>query len=157
MSNQFNKILVPLDAGEISDRALDVAIDMAHKYGAALVAVSVRRDPVDLKDLNQATTVSDLEEVEAEFKSLEERVRRHIATVAPLEDGKVKVEVRAGNVVMAIVDAATENHADLIVMGTHGRMGLVDKLLGSTTERVQRKVTTSVLTVRPKGFPYLRD
>jgi nucleotide-binding universal stress UspA family protein len=154
MSKQFNKILVPLDAGEISDRALDVAIDMAHKYGATLIAVSVRRDPVDL---NQERTVADLEEVEAEFKSLEDRVRKHIAGVAPLDASQVKVEVRAGNVVMAIVDAATENHVDLIVMGTHGRVGLADRLVGSTTERVQKKVTASVLAVRPLGFPYLRD
>lgn len=154
MPNQFHKILVPLDAGEISDRALDVAIDMAHKYDAALVAVSVRRDPVDL---NQEKTTSDLEDVEAEFKSLEARVLARIDTVAPLAADKLKVEIRAGNVVSAIVDASTENHVDLIVMGTHGRMGLTDHLLGSTTERVQQKVTASVLVVRPKGYPYLRD
>ncbi len=154
MSKQFNKILVPLDAGELSDRALDVAIDMAHKYGATLIAVSVRRDSVDL---NEERTDADLEEVEAEFKSLEERVLSHIASVAPLEAHQVKVEVRAGNVVMAIVEAAKENHVDLIVMGTHGRVGLADRLVGSTTERVQKKVTASVLAVRPLGFPYLRD
>lgn len=154
MSQPFHKILVPLDSGEISDRALDVAIHMAHRFEAVLIAVSVRRDSVDL---HEDRANADLKELEAETRSLEARVRAHIASVAPLDDDRVKIEVRSGNVVNAIVDAAEENHVDLIVMGTHGRVGLADQLLGSTTERVQKNVTASVLAVRPQGFPYLRD
>ena len=150
----FNKILVPLDDGELSDRALDIAIEMAHRFDTDLVVVSVRRDPVSL-DEKQVT--ADLEDVETEARIMKARIREHVGGIAPLAEGRISVEVRVGNVVRAIVDAAEENHIDLIVMGTHGRVGLADHLVGSTTERVQARVTASVLAVRPLGFPYLRD
>jgi nucleotide-binding universal stress UspA family protein len=51
-----------------------------------------------------------------------------------------------------ICDAAVKSHADLIVLGTHGRTGLEHVLLGSTAERVLTMAPCPVLTVRqPKG------
>jgi len=47
-----------------------------------------------------------------------------------------------------ISDFANE-HADLVVMTTHGRTGLSQVLLGSTTERVARHCHKAVLTIRP--------
>jgi nucleotide-binding universal stress UspA family protein len=47
-----------------------------------------------------------------------------------------------------ISDFANE-HADLVVMTTHGRTGLSQVLLGSTTERVARHCHKPVLTIRP--------
>jgi nucleotide-binding universal stress UspA family protein len=43
---------------------------------------------------------------------------------------------------------AAEAGIDLIVMGTHGRGGLVHMLLGSVTEKVVRAAPCPVLTVR---------
>jgi universal stress protein A len=48
-----------------------------------------------------------------------------------------------------IVKAATDEKADVIVIGTHGRTGLDRILLGSVAERVLRHATCPVLTVRP--------
>jgi nucleotide-binding universal stress UspA family protein len=42
-------------------------------------------------------------------------------------------------------------------MGTHGRTSMKDYFVGSTTERVVERATCSVLTVKPDGYPYLRD
>ena len=47
-----------------------------------------------------------------------------------------------------IVRQAEEHHADLIIMGTHGRTGLRHALLGSVAEKVVRKAPCPVLTVR---------
>jgi len=47
-----------------------------------------------------------------------------------------------------IVAQATESHADLIVMGTHGRRGLRRVALGSDAEQVIRMATVPVLLVR---------
>jgi nucleotide-binding universal stress UspA family protein len=49
-----------------------------------------------------------------------------------------------------IVDYAKEWHADLIVMGTHGRTGLSHMLTGSVAERVVRLAPCSVLVTRSK-------
>jgi nucleotide-binding universal stress UspA family protein len=48
-----------------------------------------------------------------------------------------------------IVRTAREEKADMIVMGTHGRTGLDRMLLGSVAERVVRRASCPVLTVRP--------
>ena len=49
-----------------------------------------------------------------------------------------------------IIRIASENKADLIVMGTHGYTGLTHALLGSTAERVVRRAACPVLTVKGK-------
>ena len=48
-----------------------------------------------------------------------------------------------------IVRAATEEKAEMVVVGTHGRSGLDRVLLGSVAERVVRLAPCPVLTVRP--------
>jgi len=54
---------------------------------------------------------------------------------------------RSGNVVKEILAAATDCHADLIVMATAGHQGFLDALRGSTTERVLRHAPCLVLAV----------
>jgi nucleotide-binding universal stress UspA family protein len=53
----------------------------------------------------------------------------------------------------AIVDYATDEACDLIVMGTHGRGGIDRLLLGSVAERVVRTSSVPVLTVRVEEPP----
>ncbi|MBU4230264.1 MAG: universal stress protein, partial [Proteobacteria bacterium] len=50
----------------------------------------------------------------------------------------------------ALVETAKKSKADLIVLGTHGRTGLVRLLMGSTTARVIGHAHCSVLVVRCK-------
>jgi nucleotide-binding universal stress UspA family protein len=53
-----------------------------------------------------------------------------------------------------IINAATEIGADLIVIGTHGRTGLSHVVMGSVAEKVVRKASCPVLTVRmPSPIP----
>jgi nucleotide-binding universal stress UspA family protein len=57
----------------------------------------------------------------------------------------VKIKSFAGD---AILEAAKENHADLIIVGTHGATGL--KMLGSITNEVIFKAETPVLAIPPQ-------
>ncbi len=59
----------------------------------------------------------------------------------------MQVTKAQGDVVGAIVAAATDWHADLIGMPTAGHHGFLDALRGSTTERVLRQAPCPVLTV----------
>ena len=56
--------------------------------------------------------------------------------------------LRAGAAADEIVKAAADEHADLLVMGTHGRNGLERFFLGSVADRVIRTAPCPVLTVR---------
>jgi nucleotide-binding universal stress UspA family protein len=53
-----------------------------------------------------------------------------------------------GKAYREILGIATEDRADLIVMGVHGRNALDLMLFGSTTNQIVRRATCPVLTVR---------
>jgi nucleotide-binding universal stress UspA family protein len=55
----------------------------------------------------------------------------------------IEAETRTG-----ILEVATQWHADLIVLGSHGRKGLEKLMLGSVAESVSRHASCSVLIVR---------
>lgn len=71
------------------------------------------------------------------------------------EDRNVRVHIATGDAVSGILEHATREASDLIVMGTNGRSGMARAVLGSVTERVVRQSTTPVLTVPPSAE--LRD
>lgn len=61
-------------------------------------------------------------------------------------------EVKLGNPKAKIIDTAVEWHADLIVLGSHGRTGLERFLTGSVADAVARHAHCSVELVRiPTG------
>ena len=57
--------------------------------------------------------------------------------------------IETGEPTQQIMEAAPDY--DLIVMGTHGRTGLTHLMLGSIAEKVVRRATTPVLTVRTQA------
>jgi nucleotide-binding universal stress UspA family protein len=63
------------------------------------------------------------------------------------ELGAVQVKVAVGKPAEEILRVAREERVDLIVMGTHGRTGLRQLLLGSVTEPVARYAPCLVFTV----------
>jgi nucleotide-binding universal stress UspA family protein len=72
-----------------------------------------------------------------------------------LDDGGLAADAvpiaRTGDAPTTIVDEASRNGADLVVMGTHGLRGFKRLLLGSVTERVLRDAPCPVLTVPPRA------
>ena len=61
----------------------------------------------------------------------------------------VRTAIIEGHAGTAIVDAAIAEHADVIVMATHGRGGLGRAFLGSVADHVVRHSPCPVLLVRP--------
>lgn len=141
-------LLVPTDFSEASDRALEVAIDLASQLGGAIELVHVQPDPVTVlpPPIEVATfTPGSAEEsahVAAELARRADRVRlRRLAC---------RSTNRFGNVAEQVVSRAEEIRAELIVMGTHGRTGLRHAVLGSVAERVVQRSSRPVLVV-PTG------
>ncbi len=67
----------------------------------------------------------------------------------PNGDGvKVTRVFKEGAAVDTIAKYVDENDIDLVVVGTHGRTGLIRMLLGSVAEGVVRKVKCAVLTIK---------
>jgi nucleotide-binding universal stress UspA family protein len=64
---------------------------------------------------------------------------------------KVDTAVEKGDIRETIIDSAAEWHADLIIIGSHGRKGIRRFLLGTVAEFVARHAPCSVEIVRPRG------
>ena len=62
---------------------------------------------------------------------------------------RARAVLRVGTPHDTIVRVAAEEHAEMLVLGTHGRTGLDRFLLGSVAERIVRLAECPVLTVRP--------
>jgi nucleotide-binding universal stress UspA family protein len=71
---------------------------------------------------------------------------------APLIVEGLKVEkiLRVGNAREVIVQVATELQADLLIIGSHSRRGILDIMLGGTAQHVTRHAPCSVVLVSPK-------
>ncbi len=68
-------------------------------------------------------------------------------TVLPQHEPRVRRLHAEGAIVATIVEQATATDADLIVMATRGHDGLLDRLMGSTTEQVLRLAHRPLLAV----------
>ena len=145
----YTHILVPVDGSATSDRGLDEAVKLAQLTGAKLRLIHVIDELVYAMGMDgMGTMAADLgpllreggEQVLAKCRARVEASGVAVDTV--LSDGYV------GRVCDRVVAEAAAWHADLIVLGTHGRRGVGRVLLGSDAEQIVRLAMTPVLLVR---------
>jgi nucleotide-binding universal stress UspA family protein len=142
----FKTILFATDFSESSDYAFQYAYSLAKKFNARLLLVHVINEPVDLRGFYVPhISFEKLEEEieEGAQKMMEKFCRTHIRDYDNYESIIVP-----GIPYDEIIKKATDNTADLIILGTHGRTGLDHVLFGSTAEKVVRKSPVPVMTIR---------
>ncbi len=146
---EMKKILVPVDFSEGSEVAVHHALNIARHLDTELVLLHVGvilEHPADLPgagSIYAGVARAQLEADRAQLGELRARISGQGVQVSQM--------VADGFADTAIVDAAAELDADLIVMGSHGRSGIRRLLLGSVAERVVRLAPCSVLVARRDG------
>jgi len=151
----FEKILVPLDGSEHSLKALDVAIQIAKKFGGKITLVHVYSMAVPgvMPEPSMATGVPVM--TVPDISRLVEATRKAGSRI--LEDGEqrvkaAKVEVNKlleeGHTVQEIIRVAKEGNFELIVMGARGISHIREMLLGSVSDGVMHHVSCPVLVVK---------
>lgn len=147
--NPIERILVPVDFSPCSRLALQYGIDMAQRFGASLTTLHVYEPPHYVGDvmvqLPEKSSVTVHEYVRRQSAQLLDEL---IDTTAGLDDVAFDRRLVSGVPHIAIVDAARDMKADLVIMGTHGRSGLSHLLMGSVVEKVLRQAPCPVLVVR---------
>ncbi len=128
----MKKIVVAVDGSRLSRAALPVAADLQRHLGAEVVIATIGALP---------ETTTQAEEEETDLESMLENARRRIGGNA-----RTRVEPQ-GDPVAGILHVAADEHADLIVMTTHGRSGLSRLAHGSVCEGVVRESHIPVLLV----------
>jgi len=141
---KVEKLLLATDLSEASSAATEEAFELARRLEASLLVVSVI-DPGSLL-LPGGRFGARVDQVR------ERRAAIAQALVARGRDAGVPVSflVWEGDPGDMIVSAAEAEHADMVVVGSHGR-GTVGRLfLGSVSEHVVRHAPCPVLVVRPR-------
>jgi len=136
----FERILFAADGSASSRKAADVAADIAKKYAAEVLVFHVLERQISefgAYDVEEPGEASDfVDEVVRELKDAGVSARGEIET-AP-----------KGRVPRAIVEAAREQGAGLIVMGSRGLSEWEELFLGSVTDRVLHLAECPVFIVR---------
>ncbi len=145
----FRRVLVAHDFSSFADTALERAAEIAGRYGAALTIVHVYQPIVatipDGLVLYSAAHFADfMGEINRHLEQLQQRALGFGAT-------STTTVVRQGPPHVELCDYAREHEIDLIVVGSHGRTGLMHALVGSVAEKVVRKAPCPVLVVRTEG------
>jgi len=137
----IGKLIVAYDGSKQSEKAYELALDMASKYSAKMIVLSIARPPeppvaVELEAVLESAT----EYFEGHFKCLEK-----LAESAGVE---ASFQVKVGHPAEQIVHLANEEKADAIVMGHRGESFLQKWLLGSVAKRVLSYAHCTVIVVR---------
>jgi universal stress protein A len=134
----IQRILCPIDFSEFNQIANRHASILAKSTGARIIYLHVclpdaYRTPAELVDQ----------------KEEEEALRKQLKTYQPTEAGvEASWVLEYGIPAERIIHYANENDIDLVVIGTHGRTGILRVLMGSVAETVVRQAECPVLAIK---------
>jgi nucleotide-binding universal stress UspA family protein len=143
-------ILSPIDFSDSSHGALEAAADFAARFGAELLLVHVMPAIQDLPE-----KVSVFKEGEYD-QSLDDAAAKRLADLAAtLAQKNVKARTEMGtanDVGMELVRIAEHEHADMIIIATHGMTGWHKIAFGSVAEKVVKQASCPVLVLRANAL-----
>ena len=143
----YHNILVPVDGSETSHAAVEKAVEFAKAFGSKITVVqALVLDPQIAAEYISASQRNDL--IERARTSIEESLA---AAKAKFNEQGIEVETKLleGQVIhREIIRAAEELHADLIIIGSHGRTGFKKLFLGSVAQSLLGESHIPVLIVR---------
>jgi nucleotide-binding universal stress UspA family protein len=144
MTTHVERIIVGVDGSDNSRHALEWAILLAQRFDATVVAVHAMGLLTQLGDGPPVPSQSHRDELQAVFES---------EWCAPLVTSGVshRYLFRDGPPVMVLLDAADQQKADLIVVGSRGTGGFSELMLGSTSHHVAEHSVCPVLIVPALG------
>ena len=143
----MRNILFASDFSKASRRAFDTAIKTAKTNGATLTIVHVIAPFVPIGP-DQYIGPDTWEELDEQAHTWATRHLNTLAARAKAAGVRVKVLLAEGQAAKEITRFARKLHADLVVIGTHGRTGFAKLLLGSIANQVVATSTCPVMTVR---------
>lgn len=145
----FKHIILATDGSAASEHAAQLAIELARTHGAQLTAVYVL-DPYPFLAIGETNPLG----FQAYMAAAQQHATAAHAKVAALcSQGGAAVTLQARMVentapAAGIVQVATEEGADLIVVGSHGRSGIARLMVGSVASKVVAESPIPVLVAR---------
>jgi nucleotide-binding universal stress UspA family protein len=146
----FQHILVPIDGGELSERAAATSLELARRLGARVTAFVAEPLP-PLPNMGSLPTAyargadQHLSRTEAHARDVLARFGAKAVQEGVSCDGRF---MRSEPVDQAIVEAAREYDCDLIAKVTHGRGAFGELMFGSHTKSVMSRSKLPLLVLR---------
>lgn len=143
---KIENILFPTDFSPCAQAALPYACTLAEQNHATLHLINIVGSPLPTGPLGVPYMEPATEE------DVAHRELEHLAESSMVKTVRHDTSIHRGPVWEVVCRFANEHMGDLIVMGTHGRRGVRQLVLGSVAEQVFRRAEHPVLTVGP-GAP----
>lgn len=137
----IRRILVAHDGSVQARRAVEIAVDLARKYGASVTLLTAIHHPA------YAATIGEVEEANHEQRLAVEQMHREAIEYARLHGIDPGAEIVSGHPAEAIIEYARAHQVDLIVMGHRGMSNLQRFFVGSVADRVVDHAPCMVLVV----------
>jgi nucleotide-binding universal stress UspA family protein len=146
----FRNILVPTDGSALSRKAIKRAVQLAKEQKGRVTGYYVGPEwKPRLRDDSIAYRVVSPDEHAASVKKTATRVLNVVRSEAARAGVPCTTSFSTDDFpYMKIVEAASRNGCDLILMATHGRRGISRLLLGSETSKVLAHSKVPVLVCR---------
>lgn len=145
------KILIGVDDSPHSAAALEFVKRMTWPPNTEAVVVSAVRPAVVLYSEGFVPSTVPAAQLEAEEHQCHEDLVARAELQLRDRGFSTSARVVVGDPREAILDLARREHADLIVVGSHGRSGLTKLLLGSVASHIVTHAPCDVLVVRPRA------
>src|SRR5262245_65412198 len=146
--NPIQKILVPTDFSAHADEAFRVAHSLARAIGAEVILFHVAQPPAVVSEGGRLLANPG----EGEAVNLWERFQG-VQSAAPGVRVQHQVIVADRPGAAHVLEILEKQGCDLIVMGTHGRSWLKQRLFGSVAEEVVRRARCPVMVVKAPDPP----
>jgi nucleotide-binding universal stress UspA family protein len=147
----MERIVAAVDGSAASSKALEFAADLAGKYGAELVLLTVAQEvaPVLSPEMQAYARAEHIEDLTSDpgFAAADSVLAGARLTARATGAARVTTETGSGDPAEAIIALAKDRHADLIVMGTRGHGRIAGLLLGSVAQKVVTHAACPVLVV----------
>ena len=151
----IDRILVPTDFSDFSDLALGRAVDLSNTcgaIGAKIYLTYVWPEAPDVFKLSKYI-VEGQKKIQTEMeKQCEKYFSEQIAKFPDAEKVEIETKVFQGSPYKEILDFQKKIKADLIVIGTHGDTPFEGFFFGSTSSKIIRHATCSVMIVRKPKY-----
>src|SRR5215467_396439 len=142
-----NNVLYATDFSTAACMALPYALAICRHYEGVLHVVHVIQDFDILFQAEGVNPVTFEKTWEAKNRNAMERIRKLSPNLAGTPH---HTYVRRGKIRDEISEIVADQHIDLLVLGTHGREGIGQLVVGSVAEELLRQASCPVLTVGPK-------
>jgi nucleotide-binding universal stress UspA family protein len=148
----YSRILIATDGSALADRGVTSGVALAKALGASAVIMTASEPwvPIGVDTTGAAVTEYGLaDEYEKAERAAGEEILANAAKLADQSGvAATTIFVSRQYPADAILSTAEAQHADLIVMASHGRRGVQRLLLGSQANEVLTRSKVPVLIVR---------